>query len=350
MRPGVRISTGIGVLLVAIGIAAGQIGGLQGARPEGATTGRPAPDLVGIADWVGSPPLTLQSLRGDVVLIDFWTYSCVNCVRTFPHLRALDQRYRAAGLHVIGIHSPEFEFEKSRSRVEGAARKHRLTYPIALDNEMATWRAFRNNSWPHVYLIDARGRIRFDHIGEGGEAEIEAAVRELLADAGKDLPPPLDQHEASRAAGSITPEVYAGFRRGSLGNGEGYRPQRVADYRPPTRQQIDDVGPTGSFFLAGSWRAEGEYVEAATDASLIIRFRAKEVFIVAAPGAGGSAVSVMIDGRSRDVPAYGGQPPGAILRVRSSDLFKVFDAPTVETHTMRLTVSPGLRLYTFTFG
>lgn len=348
MLAGVLLFTAAVVLVVV------RLGGLQGDATRAPAERRPAPALVGIDAWVNSDPLTLEQLRGEVVLLDFWTYTCINCVRTFPFLRALDRHYGEAGLRVIGVHSPEFSFERDLTNIREAAARSMLAYPIASDPDMATWRAYRNNFWPRVYLIDAAGQIRFDHIGEGGEDEIEAAVRELLAETDATLPPPLRFRERGPSA-NITPEVYAGLERGSvqgaLANAEGYRPGEVFVYAPPDPAAVERVGTRGAFFLEGPWRVEREFLEAAGDgARLTLRFRARDVFFVATPASGAVEVRALLDGIPVPAGSAGEDVDAGIVRVGRQDLFSVVALDVAETHTLTLEPAAGFRVYTFTFG
>ena len=340
-----RIAIGLAVLLVAAGITTARLTGFG----PGAARAGPAPEFTGIARWLNSEPLSMRSLRGKVVLVDFWTYSCVNCVRTFPHLRAMAARYGPFGLQIVGVHSPEFDFEKDVANVRDAVERYRLPYPIAMDNDMATWRAYRNRYWPHVYVVDAQGVLRFDHIGEGGEDKIQDSVRTLLARAGATLPEPLSFEDTGPSRG-ITPEIYAGYERGSiqgsLASIEGYHPGDVTTYRRPDEEDIAAVGANGGFFLEGSWRAEREYVEATAPAQVLVPFRARDVFMVAARGSG---LRVLIDGapvRPPDDEARVAPPPGGM----SPDLYHLARFSQVEGHRLVLEVPAGFRLYTFTFG
>jgi hypothetical protein len=290
-----------------------------------------------------------------VVLVDFWAYSCVNCVRTFPALRQMYARYKHLGLEIVGVHAPEFEFEKQESNVREAIERNELPWPVALDNKMATWQAYRNRYWPHVYLIDRKGRIRFDHIGEGGDALIQDRLRGLLADGGVSLPEAIDFTEPSFDPDQ-TPEIYAGFERGavaaSIGNPVGYRPNQVVDYTPVDPESIHDAGTDGSFFLEGRWRASPEYLEAVEDgARLVLPFFARDVFFVAAPsGAGPVEVRLMVDGSPVPTEALGADAPGGVVRVARSDLYRLVRLGAAGTHDLMLEVDAGFRLYTFTFG
>ncbi|TMK78186.1 MAG: redoxin domain-containing protein, partial [Actinobacteria bacterium] len=173
------MGAGVLVLAGAVSFAAVRLSTLQGALPA-QQRGKPAPEFIGITKWLNSPPLTLKQLHGKVVWIDFWTYSCINCVRTLPDVRAFYARYHQAGLEIVGVHSPEFSFEKNISNITAAIKRYRLPYPIAVDNVMGTWNAYHNDSWPHVYLIDRNGNVAFNYSGEGGDDALQTQVRALL--------------------------------------------------------------------------------------------------------------------------------------------------------------------------
>ncbi len=171
-----------------------------------------APELAGITGYLNTEEgLQLQDLRGKVVLIDFWTYTCINCLRTLPHLIEWDRKYKNQGLVIIGVHTPEFEFEKKRENVQIAVEKYGIEYAVVQDNDYATWRAFRNKYWPHKYLIDAEGYIRYDHIGEGGYEETELKIQELLAEIGKNVSG-ISAIEDTTPRRQTTPELYAGYQ------------------------------------------------------------------------------------------------------------------------------------------
>jgi thiol-disulfide isomerase/thioredoxin len=351
---GTTVAAAFVILGIAIAIAAVNVGFLQGEAPAGSVRNDPAPEFAGIDGWLNSPPLTIASLRGRVVLIDFWTYSCINCIRTFPALRAFYDRYHPAGFEIVGVHSPEFSFEKKADNVRAAIARNDLKWPVALDNRMDTWNAFRNRYWPHVYLIDARGRIRFDHIGEGGDDLIQRKIRALLAENHVTVPAPVNMTEPV-ANPHITPEIYAGLERGSfngaIGNPEGYgRAGRVVDYAPVKAQAIASAGADGIFFLAGRWSAADEYLEAAEDgAKLALPFSATDVFMVAeAPG--GARVSLLLDGKSVPAAVLGADAPGGVGHVSRSDLYRLLHLSTADVHVLTLVAQKGFRLYTFTFG
>lgn len=349
------VAIGLVVLGIAVAIAATRVGFLQGEAPKGSTRNEPAPEFTGIAGWLNSEPLTVAGLRNKVVLVDFWAYSCVNCVRTFPGLRQLYARYQPFGLEIVGMHSPEFDFEKDAANVRQAIDRNDLPWPVALDNEMATWRAYRNHYWPHVYLIDARGRLRFDHIGEGGEGLIQDRLRTLLEEAGAELPAPVIFEEGPFNP-HLTPEIYAGHLRGapagSLANPEGFKPGVAFDYAPIDEGIVDEAGTDGIFFVEGKWKATEEYMESAEDgARLLLPFYARDVFFVAESGTE-SAVSVRLtlDGRKVPSSALGSDASNGVVHVRRSDLYRLLHLSDANTHVLALEADAGFRLYTFTFG
>jgi len=351
---GKTVAAAFVILGVAIAFAATQLGFLQGTPPGGSVRNDPAPEFVGIDSWLNSPPLTIASLRGKVVLVDFWTYSCVNCVRTFPGLRALYSRYHGIGFEIVGVHAPEFSFEKQVANVRAAIQENDLAWPVALDNRMDTWTAFQNHCWPHVYLIDARGRIRFDHVGEGGDDLIQTRIRTLLAENHAVLPAPVDFSEPI-ANPHLTPEIYAGSDRGSyngaIGNPEGYgRAGKVVDYRAVKPESITGADPGGVFFLEGRWSATPEYLEAAEDgAKLALPFYARDVFAVA-EAAGGVRVSLLLDGKPVSAALLGTDATGGVVRVSRSDLYGLLHLNAADVHVLTLVAGKGFRLYTFTFG
>lgn len=350
--PGVAV--GLVLLGIAVAIAATRLSFLQGEAPAGSSRNEQAPEFRGLAGWLNSPPLTVAGLRGKVVLVDFWAYSCVNCVRTFPGLRQMYARYRPFGLEIVGMHSPEFDFEKQTTNVREAIERNDLPWPVALDNEMETWGAYRNHYWPHVYLIDAQGRLRFDHIGEGGEGLIQDRIRGLLEENGARLPEPLDFAEGPFNP-HLTPEIYAGYLRGapagSLANPEGFRPDRVFDYAPIHDGIVDEAGTDGIFFVEGRWLATEEYLEAAEDgARVLLSLYAREVFFVATSGSGPVSVRLELDGKPVPSAALGADATDGVVRVRRSDLYRLLKLLEADTHVLTLEADEGFRLYTFTFG
>jgi cytochrome c biogenesis protein CcdA/thiol-disulfide isomerase/thioredoxin len=297
-----------------------------------------APDFTGNDHWLNTPgerPLSLAQLRGRVVLIDFWTYTCINCLRTLPQLRAWDARYRDDGLVIVGVHTPEFTFERELDNVERAVRRNELRYAIAQDNSYATWNAWGNQYWPAKYLIDAEGRVRYTHFGEGAYEETETAIRALLAEAGRDrLGGMTRARTESPDPGLATPETYLGFARA-----DGFVPSRP---RPGTHRYppLHDELERSSFALSGVWRVNEESATAVSDAAIHARVVARKVFLVlSARGPGSHEVDVLLDGE-----------PLRRVVVRGQRLYPLASLPEVADQRLTLRVDPGVSAYAFTFG
>ncbi len=290
-----------------------------------------APEFAGVTNWLNSKPLTLASLRGRVVLIDFWTYTCINCIRTLPHLTAWDRAYRKDGLTIVGVHSPEFSFEKSTSNVKRAIAQDGIEYPVAQDNDMATWNAWSNEYWPAEYLIDARGHVRHVNFGEGSYDETEKAIRSLLEEAGvARLGADAKPNRSYDPAAETTPETYLGLARA-----ERFLP---AASRPGTSSYRTYGGqlPDSHFSLGGTWTLTDEAAKAGPGATLTARVVGKDVYLVLG---GRGTVQVLVDGK-----------PEKSVRVTSQKLYHLLSRPQVEKHTLLLRFSPGVSGYAFTFG
>jgi cytochrome c biogenesis protein CcdA/thiol-disulfide isomerase/thioredoxin len=312
-----------------------ELGDLTGARaPEadrGAAAGAledygPAPDFRGVAGWLNSKPLTMNELRGRVVLIDFWTYSCINCLRTLPHVRAWDSRYRDAGLTIVGVHTPEFAFERVPSNVRENVKKLELRYPVALDNGFGTWDAWHNQYWPAKYLIDRNGHVRYFHFGEGDYGTTEEAIRTLL---GNDAPPASGLADDS-PHGILTPESYLGYKRIARNGGETVKPDAERTYRPPANLAESELA------FGGSWKVEGERAVAGRSATLRLDYRARNVYLVLT---GKGSVRVLVDGK-----------PEHTVRVKGDMLYTLVERPKIAEHLLELRFSPGVAAYAFTFG
>jgi cytochrome c biogenesis protein CcdA/thiol-disulfide isomerase/thioredoxin len=296
-----------------------------------------APDITGITKWLNTPAGTgvkLESLRGHPVLIDFWAYSCINCQRSLPHVVAWDRAYRAAGLRVIGIHAPEFAFEKSAGNVAGAAKKMGITYPVALDNSLSTWTNYRNSYWPAEYLIDATGTVRNIKFGEGDYAATETMIRRLLADADPTVVLPAASHlpDTRPATAGTTPETYFAYSRSTNYQGEKpLIPAKAAEFTLPAAQQQD------TYSLGGTWTIGTQYVEAVKDSRLRLAYRAKNVYLVL-----GGTGTLQID-----VP---GQASRTIAITGAPTLYPILTQARQQTGQVTVTGSSGIRLYTATFG
>jgi cytochrome c biogenesis protein CcdA/thiol-disulfide isomerase/thioredoxin len=286
----------------------------------------PAPDFHGIARWLNSEPLTLRELRGRVVLIDFWTYSCINCLRTLPHIRAWDERYRDAGLTIVGVHSPEFAFERVESNVRENVRKLGLRYPVALDNDFVTWQSWHNQYWPAKYLIDRSGRVRYYHFGEGDYAKTEEAIRTLL---GADAPAASGLADES-PHGLVTPESYLGYSRIARTAGDPVVKDKQHAYTFPRGLSENELA------FSGIWTVQDERAVAGLSAALRLQYRARDVYLVLT---GTGRVQVLVDGKRERT-----------VRVRSDRLYTLVDRRKVGDHLLELRFTPGLAAYAFTFG
>jgi cytochrome c biogenesis protein CcdA/thiol-disulfide isomerase/thioredoxin len=307
-----------------------------------------APEFTGNDSWFNTPgqrPLSLRELRGQVVLIDFWTYTCINCLRTLPALRAWHERYERDGLVIVGVHTPEFTFERDRENVERAIEDNDLRYPVAQDNAYGTWNAWGNQYWPAKYLIDAGGLVRYVHFGEGAYGETESAIRELLAEAGKrGLAAASGVQPASADAGVRTRETYLGALRaeGFVGSPPAPGTRR---YRPP------GVLPPSSFALSGVWHVDEERATAVAGAVIHARPVAREVYLVmSSRGGRARRVEVLLDGRPIPPIAAGADVPSGAVRVKSQRLYRLVSLPEVGEQDLVLRVPPGVSAYAFTFG
>jgi cytochrome c biogenesis protein CcdA/thiol-disulfide isomerase/thioredoxin len=307
-----------------------------------------APEFTGNDSWLNTPgerPLSLRELRGRVVLIDFWTYTCINCLRTLPALRAWHERYERDGLVIVGVHTPEFTFERDRDNVERAIEDNDLRYPIAQDNAYATWNAWGNQYWPAKYLIDAQGQVRYVHLGEGAYAETEKAIRELLAEAGeRGLGAASGVQPSSADAGVRTPETYLGVVRT-----EGFVDPAPAigtrRYPPP------GALPSSRFGLSGVWRVNEERATAVAGAEIHARPVAREVYLVmSSRGGRARRVEVLLDGRPVPPHAAGTDVGNGAVTVKSQRLYRLVSLPEVGEQDLVLRVPPGVSAYAFTFG
>ncbi|KAK0352889.1 hypothetical protein LTR94_019068 [Friedmanniomyces endolithicus] len=328
VRRGLGVLVLAGVVVIGLGldtglltrISAGSTGRLEQALLSGIGRGVPTnsaptdlanlpvegtmPPLTGAVTWINSPPLTPDQLRGKVVVVDFWTYSCINCLRALPYVRAWAEKYRDQGLVVIGVHTPEFAFEKSEANVREAVNRLGVTYPVAMDNDFAVWRAFRNQYWPAHYFIDAQGRIRHHHFGEGDYDGSERVIQQLLKEAGAaDVASDLVQVQAQGAEAAAdmaqlaSPETYVGYARAeNFRSPGGFARDAVKTYGPAALRLND-------WSLAGSWRVTREHAAlTAPGGRLAFRFKARDLHLVMGPGEGAAGLRF----RAR----IDGAPPG----------------------------------------
>jgi len=304
-----------------------------------------APNFVGVSSWINSKPLSMSDLKGQVVLVDFWTYSCINCIRTLPTITRWDRQYRDKGLVIVGIHSPEFDFEKKLSNVEAAVAQHGIHYPVALDNNLDTFTNFRNQYWPAHYLIDRNGKVVYTHFGEGEDATTENNIRALLG---------LSTSSRNSASGDVpfhdnqTPETYLGYARTENFNSLEVMSQNVtANYSFPTNL------PTNAWALKGQWKVDSQSITAmASQAALRLHFRAKKVFLVL--GTTGNKpvhVSLLLNGKPLAANASGKDVKNADLTVQRHTLYELINQDHFKAGTLEIrSQSSGLSAYAFTFG
>lgn len=316
-----------------------------------------AKELVTPSSFINTDPFKIADLIGkQVVLVDFWTYSCINCQRTLPYLNAWHDKYHKQGLTIVGVHTPEFDFEKVRDNVIAATKKYQVQYPVVQDNDYATWQAYRNRYWPRKYLIDIDGYIVYDHIGEGGYAETEQKIQELLterqqrlATAPQPSPSLVFVPPAPAVATTTSPEIYFGASRNEqLGNGNAGQ-TGVQDFAEPTAAALNQV------YLIGQWEITPEYAESkSSNAAVLMKYQAQEVNVVA------GATPPLVGHVTRD-----GQPVTAVagkniittaertaVTIAAEDLYRLINDPAgAGEHELKIIFpEPGVRLFTFTFG
>ncbi|MFL5899036.1 MAG: cytochrome c biogenesis protein DipZ [Solirubrobacterales bacterium] len=329
--------------------------GARAAAGGGATTADtvplhdygPAPEFTDTEKWFNTPggkALSLKGLRGRLVLVDFWTYSCINCIRALPYLEAWDKRYRKDGLTIVGVHSPEFPFEREAPNVEAAIAAEGIRYPVVQDNELGTWSAYANQYWPAEYFIDARGHVRYVHFGEGEYDEKEQVIRELLAEAGDRVGRSMSgAHGIEPSTGVTTPETYLGVGRAERFTDPELSPG-LHDYEAPPRV------PPNEFALRGSWREEFHSTTAA-GGSLDLNFGARRVYIVLGTTDGAPRrMRVLLDGRPIAAADAGADVRNGVATIRSHRLYDLVDLARVEHHVLRLEPEAGVQGYAFTFG
>jgi cytochrome c biogenesis protein CcdA/thiol-disulfide isomerase/thioredoxin len=328
-------------------------------KPQGQSGELPVegalPPLTGVTEWLNSPPLTPEALRGKVVLVDFWTYSCINCLRAIPYVRAWSEKYKDQGLVVIGVHAPEFAFEKNIRNVRAAVGDLKIDYPVAIDNDYAVWRAFNNHYWPAHYFIDAEGRTRHHHFGEGSYDESERVIQQLLAEAGKTVASDIVAVNAAGAEAQAdmanvgSPETYVGYERAENFISPGGAVEDVRHVYAAATPRLNE------------WALSGDWTIGKEDASLnekggriVYRFHARDLHLVLGPGPDGAPVKfrVTLDGAApgsshgADVDADG---QGTVTTQRLYQLIR--QSGEITDHTFEIEfLDPGVQAYAFTFG
>jgi thiol-disulfide isomerase/thioredoxin len=312
--------------------------------------------------WLNSAPLSFRQLRGRAVLVDFWDYACVNCIRTLPYVQAWHERYRDKGLTVIGVHTPEFTFAQYESNVERGIREFGLTYPIVIDSNREIWKAFANRYWPTKYLLDKDGYLRYGHFGEGGYGECEQVIQELLREVDPNviLPPLMEPLREEDHAGAVcyraSGELYLGHRRGHIGNEGGFKEDQIADYSFSGKLEEN------FFYARGLWASTAEYFEAAGDGphTLKLQYDAAAVnLVMASPRASSGEVVILQDGKpltrrqaTRDTRFRGSQTSGAdesYVVIDSARMYFLVDNHEFGQHELELRCSPGVAAFAFTF-
>jgi cytochrome c biogenesis protein CcdA/thiol-disulfide isomerase/thioredoxin len=305
-----------------------------------------APEIISGGEWFNLPPgktgLTLEELKGKVVVVDFWTYTCINCIRTLPYLRDWYENYTDDGLVIIGVHSPEFEFEKSSKNVAKAISTYNLTYPIVQDNNFATWKAYKNRYWPAKYIIDKDGYIRYTHFGEGAYDKTEEVIRELLEETGAETSSKVTDRPQYKTY-SKTPEIYLGYGRiSNFASPEKISRDKLATYTTPTKLDENQVA------FNGDWAVMDEYSNPQKGANLYLNFESKEVFLVMRTTGDLSEVRVYVD----DKPQYFGEDnQNGLVIVDSDRLYKLINLPSPGKHILRLEfLDSEVEVFAFTFG
>ncbi|AZC20549.1 cytochrome c biogenesis protein DipZ [Pseudomonas sp. CMR5c] len=315
------------------------------------------PPLSGAVQWLNSPPLSAEALKGKVVLVDFWTYSCINCLRSLPYVKAWAEKYRDQGLVVIGVHAPEFAFERDVGNVTKAVKDLGIDYPVAIDNDYRIWRAFDNQYWPAHYFADAQGRIRYQHFGEGEYAESERVIQQLLREAGNaQVTGGLIQAEAKGVQQAAdmnevrSPETYVGYQRSeNFVPQASLAPDTIAAYDVPAQLALNDWG------LRGQWKVGAESARStAPGGALVYRFHARDLHLVLGPGSDGRPVrfKVLIDGHAPGADHGVDVAPDGSGQVTEQRLYQlVRQAGDVAEHTFSIEfLEPGVQAYAFTFG
>ncbi|MBD3164643.1 redoxin domain-containing protein [Candidatus Woesearchaeota archaeon] len=303
-----------------------------------------AKELVDPGKFINTEPFNISSLIGkQIVLVDFWTYSCINCQRTLPYLNAWHEKYSDKGLTIIGVHTPEFKFEENFNNVKNAVERFNIAYPVVQDNEYKTWRAYNNRYWPRKYLIDVDGFIIYDHIGEGAYEETELKIQELLKERkevlgiGEEVPEGTADVDADGPSfGRInSPEIYFGYKRGKeqIGNRQGYQPDEIVNYA------ITQAPKANKFYLEGEWKNNPENMELVSEkGSLIFKYNAKNVNLVAGSGSP-AELTVVLDGIEKET-----------ITVQEETLYELIEGDDYGEHVLGINFNQGIKIYTFTFG
>jgi cytochrome c biogenesis protein CcdA/thiol-disulfide isomerase/thioredoxin len=307
-----------------------------------------APEFMETEDWFNTPgnrPLSLSALRGRVVLVDFWTYTCINCIRTLPYLEAWDAAYRKDGLTIVGVETPEFQFEHEAGNVSNAIGQFGIHYPVVQDNNMGTWNAYGNEYWPADYLIDAHGQVRYTAFGEGDYGQTETAIRALLAEAGYQVGGKGHPRDVVVPSEQATPETYLGTARAERWATAPKSGTHDYGATPPSSLALSE------FAYSGTWEIDKQPATAIANAGIDVEFEAKNVYLVlSSRGERPLPVQVLLDGRPISASEEGTDVHGGVVTVRGQRLYTLVSLPHDERHRLSLRFAPGVTGYAFTFG
>lgn len=348
------------VAVAALALSLGGFHGFATAQAQDAPSivgSMPLPSLAGSTGWINSKPLTAKDLKGKVVLIDFWDYSCINCIRAVPYIRAWAEKYKDSGLVVIGVHSPEFDEEKLRPNVEKAVQRFGITYPVAIDSNYAIWTGFHNQYWPAHYFIDAKGKVRFEHFGEGEYDQSERWIQQLLKEANATSAPSgiASVHgQGVQAAANMneieSPETYIGYQRAAhFASPGGIKRDAEHLYADPGKLQLNDWG------LVGNWIDHGQNaVLQSAGGKIVFRFHARDLHLVLGPGMNAKPVRYRVTMDGKPLGANHGvdtdaQGNGVVTEHRLYQLIRQSGTPTDHTFAIEF-LDPGVQAFSFTFG
>ncbi|VVB70671.1 Thiol-disulfide oxidoreductase ResA [uncultured archaeon] len=304
-----------------------------------------APELVGITNWLNTDKnLTISSLKGKVILVDFWTYSCINCLRTLPHLTNWYAKYKDQGFVIIGVHTPEFEFEKNSENVANALKQNGITYPVAQDNNYATWNNYQNQYWPAEYLIDANGIVREAHFGEGDYDLTEKHIGELIQEKGGKMLNLTQNITDQTPTQQLTQETYVGLTRGQNFDSNEPMIQGLNEYTLPLKLTAD------YFAFQGQWNETSEYAVPQPNSILELNFQASKVFLVLKPIKGNEKITVLLDDKPISQEQEGADVKNSILTLDNPRLYELVNLTNNERHDLKLKFNDSVEVYSFTFG
>ncbi len=310
------------------------------------TLTQPAPELIVGGEWFNSEPRTMASLKGKVVLVDFWTYTCINCIRTLPYLREWNEKYKDKGLVIVGVHSPEFEFEKSPDNVKKAIEDYKLTYPVMQDNDFATWRAYSNRYWPAKYLVDAKGNVRYTHFGEGDYDETEKEIQKLLKESNETLQLGSIENPEYEIQ-TRTPELYLGYgRMDAINVKESINNDTIQTYTPRQSAPFKNT-----FDYSGRVLIADEYANPQANTKLRLRYESKNVFLVMRSTSGESKVKIYLDDKLVTSAYAGEDVKEGSVTIRKDQLYKLIQSPQQEEHVLTIEfLDDKTEIFAFTFG